>query len=75
MSKRKRCSPEYKRELVEVVRRSRSSCRQIALKVFVNPNMLTAGCARQTPAQARRSLAAARHATRRWPVSSANCRR
>ncbi len=40
MSKRKRCSPEYKRELVEVVRRSRSSCRQIALEVGVNPNML-----------------------------------
>ena len=41
MSKRKRYSPEYKRELVELVRRSRSSCRQIALAVGVNPNMLT----------------------------------
>ena len=41
MSKRKRYSPEYKRELVEVVRRSQSSCRQIALEVGVNPNMLT----------------------------------
>ena len=29
MSKRKRYSPEYKRELVELVRRSQSSCRQI----------------------------------------------
>ena len=38
MSKRKRYSPEYKRELV---RRSQSSCRQIALEVGVNPNMLT----------------------------------
>jgi hypothetical protein len=28
MSKRKRYSPEYKRELVEVVRRSQSSCRR-----------------------------------------------
>ncbi len=41
MSKRKRYSPEYKREIVELVRRSQSSCRQIALEVGVNPNMLT----------------------------------
>jgi transposase len=41
MSKRKRYSPEYKRELVELVRRSQSSCRQIALEVGVNPNTLT----------------------------------
>ena len=41
MSNRKRYSPEYKRELVELVRRSQSSCRQIALEVGVNPNMLT----------------------------------
>lgn len=41
MSKRKHYSPEYKRELVELVRRSQSSCRQIALEVGVNPNMLT----------------------------------
>ena len=41
MSKRKRYSPEYKRELIERVRRSQSSCRQIALEVGVNPNMLT----------------------------------
>ena len=41
MSKRKRYSPEYKRELVELVRRSQASCRQIALEVGVNPNMLT----------------------------------
>lgn len=41
MSKRKRYSPEYKRELIELVRRSQSSCRKIALEVGVNPNMLT----------------------------------
>lgn len=41
MSKRKRYSPEYKREIVELVRRSQSSCRQIALEVGLNPNMLT----------------------------------
>ena len=41
MSKRKRYSPEYKREIVELVWRSKSSCRQIALEVGLNPNMLT----------------------------------
>jgi transposase-like protein len=41
MSKRKHYSPEYKRELVELVRRAQSSCRKIALEVGVNPNMLT----------------------------------
>lgn len=41
MSKRKRYSPEYKRELVELVRSSQSSCRKVALEVGVNPNQLT----------------------------------
>jgi transposase len=49
MSMRKHYSPEYERELVEPVRRSQSSCRQIALEVGVNPNMLTRGSARRTP--------------------------
>lgn len=37
MSKRKHYSPEYKRELVELARRSQSSCRQIALEVGIRP--------------------------------------
>jgi transposase len=41
MSKRKHYSPEYKRELVELVRRSQSSCRKIALEVGISPNLLT----------------------------------
>ena len=41
MSKRKHYSAEYKRELVDLVRQSQSSCRKIALEVGVNPNMLT----------------------------------
>lgn len=41
MSKRKRYSPEYKREVVELVRRSKTSCRQVALEIGLNPNMLT----------------------------------
>lgn len=39
--KRTRYSPEYKREVVELVRRSGSSCRQIAREVGLNPNLLT----------------------------------
>jgi len=41
MSKRKRFSPEYKNELVELVRRTKSSCRKVALEVGVNPGLLT----------------------------------
>ncbi len=41
MSKRKRYSPEYKQELVGLVRGSKSSCRKIALEVGVNPALLT----------------------------------
>jgi transposase len=41
MSKRKRYSPEYKLELVELVRRSKSSCRKIALEVGAPPALLT----------------------------------
>lgn len=41
MSKRKRYTREFKREAVELVRRSGTSCRQIALEIGVNPNMLS----------------------------------
>ncbi|WP_425603330.1 transposase [Luteimonas endophytica] len=41
MSKRKRYSPEYKHELVELVRRSKSSCRKVAPEVGVPPALPT----------------------------------
>ncbi|GAB2489147.1 transposase [Arenimonas alkanexedens] len=41
MSKRKQYSPEFKQELVELVRGSKSSCRKIALEVGVTPGLLT----------------------------------
>ena len=41
MFKRKQFSPEFKREAVELVRRTGSSCRQVALEIGINPNMLT----------------------------------
>lgn len=41
MSKRKKYSPEFKHEAIELVRRSGTSCRQIALEIGVGPNLLT----------------------------------
>ncbi len=41
MSKRRQFSPEFKREAVELVRRTGSSCGQIALEIGINPNILT----------------------------------
>ncbi len=41
MSKRKKYSPEFKREAIELVRRSGVSCRQVALEIGVAPNLLT----------------------------------
>lgn len=46
MSKRQRCSSDQERELVELVRRSRSNRRQVALEVGINPNMLIRGVRR-----------------------------
>jgi len=39
--KRKRYSPEFKREAIELVRRSGTSYRQVALEIGVAPNLLT----------------------------------
>ncbi|HEJ3621337.1 TPA: transposase [Pseudomonas aeruginosa] len=41
MSRLKRYSPEFKREAIELVRRSGASCRQVALEIGVAPNQLT----------------------------------
>ncbi|PZO10860.1 MAG: hypothetical protein DCF27_00395 [Lysobacteraceae bacterium] len=41
MSKRKGYSPEYKQELVDLARRSKSSYRKTALEVGVTPALLT----------------------------------
>lgn len=41
MSKRKKYSPEFKREAVELVRRSDTSCRQIAMEIGVGQNVLS----------------------------------
>jgi len=39
--KRKKYSLEFKRESIELVRRSGASCRQVALEIGVAPNLLT----------------------------------
>ena len=40
MSKRKKYSPEFKREAVALARRSEASCRQIAQEIGVAPSLL-----------------------------------
>ncbi|WP_448195065.1 transposase [Pseudomonas aeruginosa] len=65
--KRKKYSPEFKRETIEVVRRSGASCRQVALEIGVAPNLLThwvrEAQKRLLPEQVAREM-------RNWPGSS-----
>ncbi|EAQ32296.1 Transposon related ORF, HTH transcriptional regulator [Idiomarina baltica OS145] len=41
MTKRRKYSTEFKREAVEQTRQPGVSCRQVALEIGVNPNMLS----------------------------------
>jgi transposase len=41
MTKRRRYSPEFKREAVALAQQPGVSCRQVALEIGVNPNLLT----------------------------------
>lgn len=41
MTKRRKFSPEFKREAVALTSQPNVSCRQIALEIGVNPNMLS----------------------------------
>ena len=41
MSKRKKYSPEFKREAVEQTRHPGVSCRQVALELGINANLLS----------------------------------
>lgn len=41
MSRRRKYSPEFKREAIAVTRQPSLSCRQIALEVGINPNLLS----------------------------------
>ena len=41
MSKRRKYSPEFKREAVALTRQPGVSCRQIAQEIGINPNLLT----------------------------------
>ena len=41
MSKRRKFSPEFKREAVVLTRQPGVSCRQIVLEVGINPNLLS----------------------------------
>lgn len=52
MSTRKRYSAEFKHEAIEMVRRSGRSCRQVALEVGINPNVLSKWVRDAAPARA-----------------------
>jgi len=41
MTKRRKYSPEFKREAVGLTRQPGVSCRQVALEIGINPNLLT----------------------------------
>ncbi len=41
MSRRREDSPEFKREAIALTRQPGVSCRQIALEVGINPNLLS----------------------------------
>jgi transposase len=41
MPKKRRFSSEFKREAVELIRQPGISCRQVALEIGINPNVLT----------------------------------
>lgn len=41
MSKRRKCSPEFKREAVALACQPGVSCRLIALEIGINPNLLS----------------------------------
>lgn len=41
MSKRRKYSAEFKHEAVALTRHPGVSCRQVALEIGINPNMLT----------------------------------
>ena len=41
--RRRRYSPEFKREAIALTRQPGVSCRQIALEVGINPNLLSRG--------------------------------
>ncbi|MBI7467481.1 transposase [Pseudomonas aeruginosa] len=57
MSKRKRYSPEFKREAIELVRRSGASCRQVAWRLALLRTCSHAGFERHNQVEKRPFLA------------------
>ena len=41
MTKRRQYSPEFKREAIKLTRQPDTNCRQIALEIGINPNLLS----------------------------------
>lgn len=70
--KRKKYSPEFKREAIELVRRSGASCRQVALEIGVAPNLLTRSVREVQPGLEKVFPGRAVREMRSLPVSSVN---
>lgn len=68
--KRKKYSPEFKREAIELVRRSGASCRQVALEIGVARTCSHAGFERHGQAQKRHFPEQVAREMRSWPDSS-----
>jgi len=57
MPKRKKYSPDFKREAIELARCSGVSCREVALKIGVDPSLLTRWVRDEELAHLKRELA------------------
>ena len=70
MSKRRRYSPEFKREAVALAQQPGVSCRQVALEIGVNPNLLTRWKREISDSSGKAFGGSGTPAMRSWPVSS-----
>jgi transposase-like protein len=68
MSKRRRYSPEFKREAIALSRQPGANCRQVALEIGINPNLLSrwAREAEEVPSMAFKGSERFSQETRDW---------
>lgn len=72
--KRKKYSPEYKRQAIELVRRSGASCRLVTLRVVYLRTCSHAGFESHSLSQKRPFPEQVAGEVRSWPASSVCCR-
>ena len=74
MSKRRKYSPEFKREAIELTRMDRVTINQIAKDLGIGANMLSRWRREHEQDKLRHYGARARPGTKRWLCSSGNLR-